>query len=171
MRVAWLTVPVCLAALAFPAHAAVIKCVPPGDSAADQYYETIPGGSCNAPPPKCGAAGVHPRRLSPAEVRQLDSEGAAGRAVPGLVSSSAPPRSAGPSVSPTAAGANPVVALGRLMFTGSSTGSVASVAPSTCPSSGSGASLLLPILLAVALAGAIAAALMRRNRAQPSPAQ
>jgi hypothetical protein len=61
----------------------------------DQYYETIPGASCNTAAPGSGSGpasgqpGAH--NLSPGEVRQLASQGAAGRAVAAFVSSTAPP--------------------------------------------------------------------------------
>lgn len=178
MKAVLVTALACLAALAFvPGKAAAIRCAPPGTSGVDQYFESIPGGSCNLPPPGCGSTKAGRRDLSPNEVRRLTSEGAAGRAVIGSVSSYAPPiPTARQSVAPTTAGANPVLALGRLMVTGSSTttgGGGGGPVQTPCPtsnSSGTGAGLLLPILLAVALAGAIAAVVIRRRRAEPSPA-
>ena len=168
MRRACGVVLACIAVLALPVHASATRCAPPGDSSVDQYYETIPGG-CNAPSPGCEAAGTRPRHLSPGEVRQLNSEGPAGRAVPRLVTSSAPPRRIAPSIAPTEAGANPVVSLGGLMVTGS-TGGGGGATRSACPSSG-GIGLLLPILLAVTLAGAIAVVVIRRTGGQASTAQ
>ena len=168
VRAAWLVVLACLAVLAVPPHARAARCAPPGDSSVDQYYETIPGG-CNAPSPRCEAARARPRHLSPGELRQLSSDGLAGRAVSGLVSSSAPAIPRGPSIAPNAAGANPVVSLGGLMVTGS-TGGGGGATRSACPSSG-GIGLLLPILLAVTLAGAIAVVVIRRTGGQASTAQ
>lgn len=163
----------CLAVLALiPGKAVAIKCAPPGISGVNQYYETVPGGSCDVPPPGCHLARARRRDLTPADVRHLRSEGAVGRAIIQSVTSYAPriPRSRG-SMAPTEGGGeNPVAALGRLMLTGSSTRTEPGAVASGCPkSSGStGAGLLLPLLLAAALAGAVAAFLERRRRAEPS---
>jgi hypothetical protein len=94
MRTAWVATAACLTALGFPASAMAIRCAPPGTSGVDQYYETIPGPNCNAAPPGSGPGsgsgkpGAH--NLSPSKVRVLASQGPAGRAVAGFVSSTAP---------------------------------------------------------------------------------
>jgi hypothetical protein len=179
LRTATLTTAVCLAALAFPASATAIKCAPPGNSGVDQYFETIPGGSCNAGPPgsapgsASGKPGAH--NLSPAEARGLASHGAAGRAVATLVSSTAPPLPGGGSVAagrhtgahsggrsrralviapPTGHGANPIAGALRPIVTGSGTGS----------------GPLLPIFLAAAaLALALVTILARWRAHRRSP--
>ena len=46
----------CLGALALPAGALAVRCAPPGNSGVSQYYETIPGPSCNTGP---GGHGHH----------------------------------------------------------------------------------------------------------------
>ena len=47
MRLVRLTLLACIAAVAFPAGAFAVRCAPPGNSGIDQYFETIPGASCN----------------------------------------------------------------------------------------------------------------------------
>jgi hypothetical protein len=145
MRSFWLTALLCLVTLAFPEAAAAARCAPPGTSGVDQYYETIPGASCNtAPPgsaagPASGKPGAH--NLLPGETRQLASQGPAGRAVAGFVSATAPPLPTGTSSSnpahrpggakagrsltppPEASGEeNPVLGVLRPIVTGSGTG-------------------------------------------------
>jgi hypothetical protein len=144
------------------------SCAPPGNSGVNQYYETIPGAGCNRAP---GSGGGHhgggslPRGTS----QKLASQGAAGKAVQQLVSSSgtapAGSRSArhkatGPGspsgnrsvVTPPAVGANPLSAL---------------LHPILHPSSSGGLGILLPVFLAVALALALAwtvRSVLRRRR-------
>ena len=171
MKAAFLTALACLAALALvPGRAAAVPCAPPGNSEVDQYYEAIPGGNCNIPAPGCGSANAGHRDLSPSEVRQLTSEGPAGRAVIGSVFSYAPPiPRAKPSTAPTASGESPLVALLRLMVAGSGTGTTTGAARASCASgSVTGTGLFLPIVLAVALIGAVVAVLVRRRQGQPS---
>jgi hypothetical protein len=181
LKTASFTALACLAALVLvPGKAAAVGCVPPGTvppgapaavpagtSALDQYFETIPAASC-----KCGSA--KSGGLSRSEVRQLTSEGAAGRAVIRSVSSYAPPspRARGTNVRP-ASGESPIGALGRLMLTGSSTSTGATAVRSRCQNStgsATGTGPLLPIVLGLALVGAVATVLVRRWRAHPSPA-
>jgi hypothetical protein len=159
----------CAAALALPASALGAKCAPPGNSGVNQYYETIPGASCNQAP---GAGGGHHGggSLPGGTSRKLAAQGAAGKAVQALVSSSgtapAASRSSGHKapaggasgngargvLAPPAVGANPLSAL---------------LHPILHPSSSSGLGIFLPVLLAVALALALAwtvRSVLRRRR-------
>jgi hypothetical protein len=142
MRTRWLSVLLCLATLAFPAAAGAARCAPPGTSGVDQYYETIPGASCNSAPPGSGSgqASSKPgaRNLSPGQIRQLTSQGPAGHAVAGFVAATAPPLPTGqpnsrhrsgsravraPTPPPAASGEeNAVLAVLRPIVTGSGTG-------------------------------------------------
>lgn len=104
MRALALALATCLAALAFPVAAAAVKCEPPGSSGINEYYETIPGSSCNVTPPGfgpgSGSGTPHARHLTPRESRQLASQGGTGKAVARLVAQSAPPVQARPPVRP-----------------------------------------------------------------------
>src|SRR5437660_12760417 len=77
------------AALAAPATALAANCAPPGVSGVDQYLETIPGSSCNAPFPATGGGGAGGAaggsRLDPVTARGLQARGSAGVAVQRLV--------------------------------------------------------------------------------------
>ena len=113
----------------------------------DQYYETIPGASCNVAPPGsapgsgAGQTGAH--NLSHDEARGLASQGPAGRAVARFVGATAPPlptrratadgdhkgaraggRPAGGAhpAPPSGRGQNPIIAALRPIVTGSGTG-------------------------------------------------
>jgi len=74
-----------------PVARAVTVCVPPGASGVSQYFETVPGASCNQPPGTGARRGGG--RLPPATARKLASQGPVGASVAQLVSSSgtAPP--------------------------------------------------------------------------------
>jgi hypothetical protein len=162
-----------LAALvALPSSALAARCAPPGVSGVDQYFETVPGASCN--PPSSGAGGGHggrgghlPRGVS----RQLAAQGPTGRAVERLVSSTgtydAGAAGAGKSghglpgsssrhavnavhaKAPTASGRSLLSALLHPILTGSAVG-------------GTGA--LLPVFLAGVLVLVLAGTVHRRRR-------
>jgi len=168
----------CLAALATASGAAAVVCAPPGTSGVDQYFETIPGASCNAAPPGTGVAGSggsHAGHLTPARSRQLAAQGPAGRAVAGLVSATAPPIAARSSSGPGGRGAG---AGGRAASSASATGNqpvpltasgqspIAGVLkPIVSGSAPGGSGTLLPIfLLGVLLIGIVAALVSRRFR-------
>lgn len=88
-----------LLALAVPlnAQAAVRTIAPPGNSEADQYYETLPGpAGPRAPVPKKTAEdAVHAGELSPATARALQRRGAEGLALATAVAKTAPPARGG----------------------------------------------------------------------------
>jgi hypothetical protein len=86
------TVAVLLAlALPLPAYAAPIA-APPGNSEADQYFETLPtpGGGQSADYTKTAKDAVNEGKLTPATARALDEKGKAGRAVATIVAQTAP---------------------------------------------------------------------------------
>ena len=167
MRVVRLTLLACIAAVAFPAGAFAVRCAPPGNSGIDQYFETIPGASCNqAPPGSPGAGSSGATHLSPGQRRQLAALGPAGRAVGQFVAATAPaiegtgPPPAGGSraggkraaplliaaAPPTASGEPPVIGLLKPLVTGSASG---------------GVGIVLPIFLALALLLALVTVLRR----------
>jgi hypothetical protein len=77
----------CLGALALPASALAARCAPPGNSGVSQYYETIPGPSCNTGP---GGHGHHHGGgggISKHTAHQLGKHGPTGQAVAQLVAS------------------------------------------------------------------------------------
>jgi hypothetical protein len=162
---AWrLTVALFLAALVLPAGALAVTCAPPGNSGIDQYFETIPGASCNQAPPGSGpASSSGASQLTPGQRRQLASLGPAGRAVAQFVAATAPaiegtgpssPQTGGKRASPiliaaappAASGESPIVGLLRPIVSGSAPG---------------GVGILLPIFLAAALLLALVMVLRR----------
>lgn len=167
MRVVRPTLLACIAAVAFPAGAFAVRCAPPGNSGIDQYFETIPGASCNQAPPGSGGTGSPGgTHLSPGQRRQLAALGPAGRAVAQFVAATAPAiegtgpardggsraggRRAGPvliaAAPPTASGEPPVVGLLKPIVTGSASG---------------GVGILLPIFLGAAVLLALVTVLRR----------
>ena len=79
-------------ALALPADAAVRVVAPPGNSEADQYYETLPASAGPHAPNSAKDEGdaVREGDLSPATARALRQRGAAGQAVATTVAKTAP---------------------------------------------------------------------------------
>jgi hypothetical protein len=178
MRALWLTPLACLATIAFPAVAAAATCAPPGTSGVDQYYETIPGASCNtaAPGSGSGAASGKPgaHKLTPTEARQLTSQGPAGRAVVGFVSSTAPPLASGRSNSNAARRRRGAHALRRLTPPPAASGQENPVLGALRPivtGAGTGTGPLLPIVLGAVALLALTTVLLRvrtsRRRSSP----
>lgn len=159
---AWVCSGVVLLVIAASAGAAV--CVPPGVSGVTQYFESVPGSSCNHPPPGSGVGhnGATGGSLPPGTGRQLARQGAAGRAVAQLVAQTgtAPGHRGGRSRTgrggpgtpsgavPQASGRNPVSALVHRIVGGGNGGS----------------GILLPAFLAAAVVAMLALALLRRRR-------
>jgi hypothetical protein len=176
VRTARVAILVCLAALAFPAGAGAVRCAPPGNSEVDQYYETIPGSSCNeAPPGSAGPGGVHggsSGSLSPASSGQLAAQGDGGRAVQRFVLATAPPIAASVPSRPTGAGGPTGAARSRPRGSTAAARALAPAASGQSPISGllkpimsgsnpSGSGPLLPILFGAALLLAIVVVLRR----------
>jgi hypothetical protein len=90
--------------LALPATAAARVVAPPGNSEADQYFETLPGSTGPRGPDatKTPEDAVRDGRLSAATDRALQQRGAAGQGVAGTVAKTAPPGGAGGSSLPPA---------------------------------------------------------------------
>jgi hypothetical protein len=166
----------CALMLALPAAAPAVSCAPPGNSGVDQYFETIPGASCNQPGSGPGSgngghAGHGGGSLPAATKHQLTSEGAAGQAVQRLVAATAPAgagsrsrggrgkshhrRGAPPSPGPTPASA-PTGGSGR--------GVLGGILHPIITGASSGVGVVLPLFLGAVLAAITATTLLRRRR-------
>jgi hypothetical protein len=184
MRALRLILVASIAALSFPAAAVAVVCAPPGDSGVDQYFETIPGSSCNVAPPGFGGPGstsssggtgnVH---LAPSASRQLAAQGPAGQAVARFIASTAPPAATtsnshhAHAEHGSAAGSQPG-APSPAAPKAAGEGLIAGVlGPIVSGSAAGGVGVLLPIFLAAVLALGIAtvvrAATARRRGAAP----
>jgi hypothetical protein len=123
---------------------------PPGNSAIDQYLETVPGASGNHPAAGAGGgggAGV----LTAAQRARLDKLGPDGKALSAIVESTSPAKARA-----TAGTARPPAADGRSPLSevlGAATGS----------DGGGGMGPLLPAILIASLLGAVALVVMRRR--------
>jgi hypothetical protein len=123
---------------------------PPGNSAIDEYLETVPGASGNAVPRPRGAGGAS-ATLSPAERARLERLGPDGKALADAVDATSPAGAA-----PKPRRATPATAQGR-----SPVREVLDVA--TGDDGGSGMGLVLPAILLFSLVGAIVLVVMRRG--------
>jgi hypothetical protein len=154
----------CCAAIAFPASAAAVKCVPPGVSGVTQYYETIPGSSCSQSPPAGGGHG-HGGSLPGGTGKQLSKQGGAGQAVAQLVASTGTAHQSG-----RAGQRRPRSSGGTLPLQQSASApratpnNVISALVHPIVSGAGGAGILLPLVLAIALLAALAIAISRRRR-------
>jgi hypothetical protein len=83
-------------ALPLPAAAAAVQ-APPGNSEADQYFETLPSpaGAHSPDPSKNAGDAVEEGKLTPAGAQGLQDEGRVGRAIADVVAQTAPPGAAG----------------------------------------------------------------------------
>ena len=166
MRVVRLTLLACIAAAAFPAGASAVRCAPPGNSGIDQYFETIPGASCNqAPPGSVGTGGSGGTHLSRGQSRQLAALGPAGRAVAQFVAATAP---AIEGTGPSPAGGSPAAGSARLVLIAAAPPAAAGqppviglLRPIVSGSAPGGVGIVLPIVLAAVLLLAVVTVLRR----------
>ena len=139
-------------ALALPATAQAQPAqtnAPPGNSAIDEYLETVPGASGNTRPRPPGQGGSSV--LPAAERARLERLGADGKALADAVEATAPAKRAAVAPDPLeGAGRSP--ARGLLDAVGGNDG-------------GNGMGVLLPAILVAALLGAIGLGLLRRRSA------
>ncbi|MCA1690470.1 MAG: hypothetical protein LC720_08620 [Actinobacteria bacterium] len=154
-----------LAALALGAPARAASIAPPGNSAVNQYFETVPTASGNQPPSVSTGLGSHGPAVSPATQRALAAQGADGLAAAAVATAGAPPVRTPATSSPrsSTAGGSPV---------GVGPTAVAAPPPVSSSAAGSGGiSPVLPIVLVALLVGALAIGLARRRRrgAPPPP--
>src|SRR5215207_873445 len=148
---------VALALLAVPAAAtaqAPKTNAPPGNSAIDEYLETVPGASGNQRPrtPATGGGAAAKPALSQAERARLERLGPDGRALADAVDATAPPKAS------RKATETPLAGDGR-----SPLSEVLDAA--TGDDGGGGMGVLLPTILLATVLGAIALVVLRRRSA------
>jgi MYXO-CTERM domain-containing protein len=148
-----------------PAGAASIA--PPGNSAVDQYFESVPAAGGNQPP--AAGATVTPRHvggLSPGTRHVLAASGPDGAAAAALASSGAPAASASGS---GGAGGSASGSSGQTPGVVATPPAIAQLPRTTTAGGGSGISPVLPIVLGAVALAALAVALVRRRRRSPPP--
>jgi hypothetical protein len=149
------TTVILLLACAYPLSAAGAPVnAPPGNSEADQYFESIPTPEGAQSPDSSKNAGdaVKEGKLTPAGAQALREQGSTGRAIAELVAQTAPSGAAG-----TQSGKDGGAADGE-----GSTNGVSFAVPGE-----GGMGLLFPLLLAVTGAVALAFVVDRRRRSTP----
>lgn len=143
-------VAVLLLAFAVPATAIAqepLTNAPPGNSAIDEYLETVPGATGNQRPRRPGAGGTV---LTPAERKRLEALGPDGKVLADAVDATAPPR-AKPAQKIDVEGAE-----GRSPIT-------AVLDAATGQDGGEGMGFMLPVILLASLLGVIVLAVLRRR--------
>ena len=167
-------------ALALPASAQAQKTnAPPGNSAIDEYLETVPTASGNRPPNAPGAR-QHSSTLTGAQRRQLEQSGTEGKQLEALVDATAPaPATTAPVDAPHASS-------GGHTPTGASTPAPlptreaieraqdsapsplkATLAAAVSANDGGGLGIFFPVILLASLVGMIALAVLRRRPLAP----
>jgi hypothetical protein len=154
---------VAIAMLALPA-AASARPLPPGNSAVNQYTESIPtaGGAATAKRHGHGGDRTAAKVLGAAKVRRLEKAGPQGREVAEVVAETAPPSAARPAPAPRAShrpklgsqAEDPNGSSGFREVIGQATGS----------SDSGEMGLLLPLLIVAAVAGAAGYVWRQRQR-------
>jgi hypothetical protein len=139
-----------LVALALPLGAAAQTNAPPGNSAIDEYLETVPSATGNQRPRQPGAG---ESVLSPAQRARLEKLGPDGKALADAVDATAPPAAAKPSGRQKldiegAKGRSPISAI---------------LDAAVGSDGGGGMGLFLPIILLASLLGVIALVVLRRR--------
>lgn len=151
------TVLVVLVLLALPAAAAAqapLTNAPPGNSAIDEYLETVPGATGNQRPRQPGTAGGD-AVLTPAQRKRLEALGPDGKALADAVEATAPPKPANAKPGTTnltetgeAGGRSPISAV---------------LDAATGQDGGGGMGIVLPGILLASLLGTIALVVLRRR--------
>ena len=138
-------------ALAFPSVTQAQQTnAPPGNSAIDEYLETVPGasGTKRPRPPSEAGGGV----LTPAQRTQLERQGADGKALADAVDATAPAAAPGPAKDETRAA------------DGEARSPASGVLDAVTGNDGDGGmGFVLPAILIAALLGAITLTLLRRR--------
>ena len=146
-----LSVLVALALVALPSAAsAQATTAPPGNSAIDEYLETVPSATGNQRPGTPGTGGKNDSVLTKAERTKLEQLGPDGKALADAIDATAPPAAKpGQKLDESAgAGRSPI---GAVLEAVTGTGS------------GGGMGIFLPLILLASLLGVIALALRRRS--------
>jgi hypothetical protein len=122
---------------------------PPGNSAIDEYLETVPSATGNQRPGAAGPAGSGGGGLTPAQRAKLDRLGPDGKALANAVDATAPPTATKTSRQiDSENGRSPISAVFD-----AATGS----------NGGGGMGIVLPIILLASLLGVIALVVLRRR--------
>lgn len=143
---------VALALLAVPPGAAAQTNAPPGNSAIDEYLETVPGATGNQRPRQPGTGGEG-TILTPAERKRLEALGPDGKALADAVDATAPAPAAKPGRKidiDAAQGRSPIIAVFEA---------------ATGQDGGGGMGFMLPVILLASLLGVIALVVLRRRSA------
>ena len=149
--------------LALPGATAAASAVPPGNSAADQYTEGIPGPSGNLPTGTPGGKTNPAQALGARNAQRLKHFGSAGRAAAEIAAATAPARQYGAgsgTAGSAASGKGDSAASGSAGSSG-----FAEVLKRAVGVDQSGSSIFLPLVLGASLLVAIAILLGRRRRA------
>ena len=160
-----------LAALLAPATARAQqdgeRTAPPGNSAIDEYVETVPG-AAGARPPRKPAGGEAPAgTLAPTQQEALEQQGEDGKALAALVDATAPstaaPRS--PQAQGGAPAPVPTAAADQLARADERAASPlkATLTAALGPNDGGGLGLFFPLILLASLLGMIALGVRRRR--------
>ncbi len=141
------------AALAFPAVglAATHHVLPPGNSGANQYTETLPGAGGNVPSGEAKGGGLPAKSLGSANAAQLEALGPEGRAAAQLAAATGPKTPGGSGSSGAAAQGGSGAANGRLPSGSAGLGQILGQLSGASASGGMG--ILLPLAIVAAAAG------------------
>ena len=164
--------------LALPATAGAQgdKNAPPGNSAIDEYLETVPDASGNKPPRRPEDPAPAATALPPEQRVALEKEGPDGKALADLVEATAPPSpapdpehaaeksgSGRPGAAATAAAANPNARAILDAEDRAPSPLQATLAATVGANDGGGLGIFFPIILVASLLGMVALAIRRRR--------
>lgn len=138
--------------LSGPAAAIAQTNAPPGNSAIDEYLETVPGATGNQTPRKAGPGGDSGGVLTAAQRKRLEQLGPDGKALAGVVEATSPAQA---KLEPSTA--EPSVAEGRSPL------SQVLEAATGSSGEGGGMGILLPAILLASLLGCVTLAVLRRR--------
>jgi hypothetical protein len=137
---------------------------PPGNSAIDEYLETVPSATGNKPPPRRGGDGEATGALTSAQRKQLDALGPDGRQLAAVVDSTGPaPAHRSTTRGGTTTGAAVESSTGEVAGAQARSPLRAALAAAVGPHDGEGMGALLPVILLASLLGVMAIAVLRRR--------
>lgn len=145
-----------VAVASFPPVATAQRVVPPGNSGASQYTETLPGPGGDVPTGEAKGGASPAKALGASNAARLEALGTAGRAAARLAAETAPGRADGHRGAGPGGAENPSGTPALSQILGQVTGS----------SDSGGMGLLLPLLIALAAVAAAALVLIRRRMAR-----
>jgi hypothetical protein len=134
---------------------------PPGNSAIDEYLETVPDATGNGRPRPRHEGGGESGVLTAAQRRELDKLGPDGRQLAAVVDATGPARARG---TPARSGGGAAVpSTGEVAGAQARSPLRAALASAVGPSDGEGMGALLPVVLLAGLLGVTAIAVLRRR--------